>query len=119
MDSNMGFYLRNSILCVGFLVGMGLGVFLIIRRHTLVGILTLIGFALFALEPLADFVIFRVLYAMEFQEETYIALDWSYVCLSTIAILLGSIALVIALFKATREKHGSSSTLPIEPGTDS
>jgi hypothetical protein len=105
MDYNTPFYIRNAILCIGFLAGMGCGVFLITRRHTLAGILAIVGFILFSLEPLADIVIYRVLYSYELSEDVYTALDWGYACISTIAFLIGSIALVIALLDIARSKR--------------
>ena len=46
--------LRLVILCLGFLIGIGAGVFLIVRKRMVPGILTLAGFVVQSLIPLSS-----------------------------------------------------------------
>ena len=107
MDYNVPFYIRNVILCIGFLVGVCAGIYLIIRKHILAGILAIIGFTLFALEPIADIIIYRILFTYELEEQMYSSLDWAYACTSTVAFFIGSVALMIALVSEARDRHKS------------
>jgi len=60
------YHIRNAVLCLVFLVGIGAGVLLIMRKRILAGILAIVGFALFSIEPITDFVVFRILYKQDF-----------------------------------------------------
>jgi hypothetical protein len=102
---------RNAILCLGFLLGIGGGIFLIIRKRKLAGILAIVGFLFLSLEPISDFVIFRILYReLDYSEELFNKLDLAYPIISAPAIFLGSIALIIALVSTVLSKH--------KPGVD-
>jgi len=98
------YYLRNAVLCLVFLVGIGAGVFLIIRKRTLAGILAMVAFVLFSIEPITDIVIFRILYKQDFSEAIFNFLDFIYPIISALAIFLGSILIIVALLSATRPK---------------
>jgi hypothetical protein len=55
------FDVRDALLCLVFLVGIGAGVFAIIRKRQMAGLLTVAGFLLFSVDPIAEMVIFRVI----------------------------------------------------------
>jgi hypothetical protein len=112
---NTMYYLRDILLCVGFLVGMIVGIFLIVRKHVLAGILAILGFALIGLEPIIDYLIFRVLYAQELSDAAYTTLEYAYPCISAPAIFIGTILLVVALILAVRNHKPPASTQPPAP----
>ncbi len=109
---NTLYYLRDILLCVGFLAGMIVGVFLIVRKHILAGILAILGFALIGLEPVIDFIIFRLLYSMDLPEEAFTTLDYAYPCISAPTIFIGTLLLVVALILAARNRKPPASTQP-------
>ena len=96
------YYIRNAVLCLVFLVGIVAGVLLISRKRTLAGILAIVAFVLFSLEPITDVVIFRVLYNLDLSEGVYNTLDFIYPIISALAIFLGSISIIVALLSANR-----------------
>lgn len=112
--TNIFWLIRNAILCLGFLFGMGTGIFLITRKRTVAGVLATIGFLLFGLEPIADFVVYRVLYRQDIGPDMYPTLDYAYLFTSIVAFFLGSIALTVALIYMNR----SNQTPSIEPVQD-
>ncbi len=93
--------IRDALLCLVFLVGIGAGVFAIIRKRQMAGLLTVAGFLLFSVDPIAEMVIFRVI-TSGYTGDNFDVLNWSYVCISTPAMLLGVVALIAALFIAAR-----------------
>jgi membrane-bound ClpP family serine protease len=100
--------IRDALVCVGFLIGIGAGVFLITKKHTTAGILGVIGFLLFSLEPITDFVLFRVIYnSVDYDESLFNTLDLIYPCISAPAIFLGSISLVVALISIARQSQSN------------
>lgn len=101
--------IRNTLACLGFLIGIGGGIFLITRRQTIPGVLAMVGFFLFSLEPLADIIVYRILYKQDLSPDMYTTFDYVYVCTSAAGFLLGSIAMVMALVNMMR-----SSQTPVE-----
>lgn len=98
MDTS--FILQIGVSCLSFLIGIVAGVVLLVRKQKITGILVIIGFTLFALEPgmrflISSFAIF---------EGFYDTVTWLYTCFSASGVFFGTIALVIAL---TRTKHVS------------
>ncbi len=110
MDSyQIPFILRDAFLCLGMLIGIGGGVFLLIRKKTAPGILAMAGFVLFSLEPIADFIILQLLYRQDGSEDFYIALDWTYSCVAGAGVFLGVLALVVAFVLAARPQPPAAS----------
>ena len=95
--------LRDSLLCLTFLAGMGAGVLLITRRQTTAGGLVLAAFILFSIDPIAEIVLFQMI-PNALSIDDYTPLNWSYACISGPAILLGVAALIAALFVTTRSQ---------------
>ena len=106
--------IRDAVICVGFLVGIGAGIFLVVRKQKISGILAMLGFCLFGLEPIADFIVYRVLYKQDYGVETYQTFDYVYLCISAPAFFLGSIALVIAFINMMKSSQNPSNNLPVE-----
>ena len=94
--------LRLVILCLGFLIGIGAGVFLIVRKRMVPGILTLAGFLLFSLNPIVEFVVFRVLWEQLVRSDDYLTANMISNCLTGFSFFLGSIALVVAFILMLR-----------------
>lgn len=125
MDNNtvsLFYYIRDAMLCIGFLIGIGVGVLLIVRKRTQAGILAVAGFALFGVEPIADLVIFRMIEtqpaAQTWSQTTYNTLDATYACLSSIAFFIGSILLIATLFNSAQAKGEIPETPPEETGAN-
>ena len=91
--------LRTSLLCLGFLVGLGGGIFLITRKRALPGWLTLAGFVLFGLSKVVEYIYTRFNPA---DLNTATIARWVFSCVSGFVILLGILALVAALVTAIR-----------------
>ena len=95
------YYLRDAAACLGILVGLAGAIFLFVRRKVVAGVLTLLGFLLIALEPLADIVAFRVLGAGSSPD--WDALNTAYACVSGLALFLGMALLAAGLFVVSRK----------------
>jgi hypothetical protein len=93
---------RDALVCLGFLLGVGLGVVLIIRKKTLLGVLALAGFFLLGLSPLLS-ILYRALF-LKIPRGAVDFISWAVPCVSSVAVLLGTIALIIALLKGTKVK---------------
>ena len=98
---------RDALLCLTFLAGMGAGVLLITRRQTTAGGLALAAFILFSLDPITDIVIFQVMPNVATIDD-YTPLNWAYACITGPAILLGVAALIAALIVNTRSQTPES-----------
>jgi hypothetical protein len=98
-------YVRDALALLGFAAGMGIGVFLAARKRTTAGVLTLAGFFLLSLEPVADLAIFRTGLINADNYNTWIS---AYSCISGSAAFLGGILLTLALFKLYRSQMGIS-----------
>jgi ABC-type sulfate transport system permease component len=106
MDAyNLPYNVRDVLLRLGFLVGMGVGVFLIVRKQVVAGGLTVTAFVLFSLDPLLEVILFRVLWNTMSTDSSYQALNWTYACASSAANLLGVGALLVALILAVRNSR--------------
>ncbi len=102
-------YIRDGIICVGFLVGMGAGVFLLTRKRTLAGILAIAAFILFGLEPITDIIIFRIMFSQDLNISVFNSLTAAYDCISAFVFFVGSILLIVALIKSWQPKDVPSS----------
>ena len=113
MDAyNLPYNVRDVLLCLGFLVGMGVGVFLIVRKQVVAGGLTVTAFVLFSLDPLLEVILFRVLWNTMSTDSGYQALNWTYACASSAANLMGVGALLVALILAVRNQSPELLTPP-------
>jgi hypothetical protein len=97
-DPNLPFNLRDGLLCLVFLAGIGAGIFLIVRKQAKAGGLALAGFVLFSIDPIAEVILFRIL--LNFNSDNYNFLNWTYACISGLSVFLGSAALIAALIMA-------------------
>ena len=95
--------LRDALMCLGFLIGIGGGVFLLVRKQMLPGGLAIAGFVLLGIEPIAEVVIWRLLSDGTRNN----ALSWAYACIGAPATFLGAIALIAALIIAVRSQMAS------------
>ena len=98
IDLDTTYLLRNLIILIGFFGGVGMGIFLIVRKRMLPGLLTIAAFLLFCLEPLTDFIVFRLLWNQEFSDQAWQTIEFVYPCLTAPAFFLGSLALIAALY---------------------
>ena len=113
MDAyNLPYNLRDVLLCLGFLAGMGVGVFLIIRKQVVAGGLAVAAFLLFSLDPILEFILFRVVWNTVSTDSGYQALNWTYACVTGAADLLGVGALLVALVLAVRNQSPELLTPP-------
>jgi hypothetical protein len=112
---DMIYNIRDAILCVGFLAGIIVGVVLMVRRHILAGFLTISAFILFGLEPITDFIVFRVLYTQNLSDAAYTALDYAYPCISAPTICIGSLLLVVAFILVMRDNKPPAASQPPAP----
>ena len=113
MDAyNLPFNLRDALLCLGFLFGMGVGVFLIIRKQVVAGGLSVAAFVLFSLDPLLEVILFRVLGNNLSAEGDFQTLNWIYACVTGPVNLLGIAALLAALIVAVRNQSPELLTPP-------
>ncbi len=99
--------LRDALMCLGFLIGVGGGVFLIIRKQAAAGGLAIAGFILFGIDPILEVVIWRIIAPNATNIDV---LNWTYVCISAPATFLGTAALIAALVMAARGQ-GAGQTL--------
>ena len=109
MDSYMiPFIVRDTLLCLVFLVGLGAGVVAITRKQQKVGTFMLVGFLLLGLDPLAEMIIFNVISPAVGGEVDYLIFNWSYVCIGAPATMLGILSLLAALYFALRPALNNS-----------
>jgi hypothetical protein len=99
------FIVRDGILLLVCLAGIAAGIIMITQEHTQIGIYTIAGFGLLGLEPVADFVIFNFLSPTYGEQTGYDTFNWLYTCLSSIAMIGGAIALIVALQTAIRSRQ--------------
>ena len=98
MDTYMiPFILRDTLLCLVFLVGLGTGILAITRKQQKVGALVLAGFLLLGLDPLAEMAIFNVISPAYGGEVDYLIFNWTYVCISAPATIFGALSLLVAI----------------------
>jgi hypothetical protein len=95
MSLSIIYNIQNAIVCLGALIGIGMGVFLIVRKRKMAGILALVGFILFSVEPLTSFMLLNVLSRIDIGGEAF---NYIYPCVTTPALLLGCIALAAGFF---------------------
>ncbi len=101
MDQSTMVFLYNvlyAILILGCLIGIIAGLFLIIRKRKIAGILTSLGFLLISIDPISRCLVYVII------NDSKVTLKYYYVypCLIGITFLLGCIALVVALVNGTR-----------------
>jgi hypothetical protein len=120
MDNYMiPFILRDALLCLVFLIGLGLGVVAITRKQPKIGAFILAGFFLLGLDPMAEMLIFNVLSPNLGNSDNYLAFNWAYVCISVPATVLGTLSVLAALYFALQPaapKDAGPSNEPISMG---
>lgn len=89
--------IRTALLCLGFLVGVGGGIFIITRKRALPGWLMLAGFGLFGLDRIFNLAYTRWMIRSFDNPEI---MNWVFNCISGPLILLGILALVAATITA-------------------
>ncbi len=98
MSMSTVYNIHTAVQCLGALLGIGMGVFLIIRKRTLGGILALVGFVLFSAEP-ATKMLLNLLIRLDLGGEAF---NYIYPCVTGPAFLLGCVALAAAFFMMLR-----------------
>jgi hypothetical protein len=96
------YYLNDALSCLLYIAGIVAGVLLIIRRRTLPGVLTTIGFLFFGLSLIISIIGWDILGP---GVENYGALNWGIYCLTTPLNLLGLIGLVVMVFMLIGKKE--------------
>ena len=94
------YYLRDALVCLGVLVGIGGGIFLFIRKKTLPGILALIGFLFLGIEPLLDVILWRIL--GNTASPNWDTMNTSYACVTGPTAFLGILLIVLAFILGFR-----------------
>jgi hypothetical protein len=92
-------YIRMGLSCIFSLVGVGAGVFLLIRKKTFPGILAIVGFLLLGLETISGFVIYPVLMGSmvnSFKMDILLASNLLG-CFTGLLNILGMGAIIVAL----------------------
>lgn len=113
MDSYMiPFILRDSLLCLVFLVGLGAGVMTIVRKQQKVGAFVIAGFLLLGLDPLAEMIIFNVISPATGGEVDYMIFNWAYVCIGAPATIFGAVCLLAAIYFAIRPTPAKAEHTP-------
>jgi hypothetical protein len=95
----------QCITCLGALIGLGVGVFIISRRHTNAGILALIGFLLIGLNPVVSFILWGPLGIINMADiayDSYEMISWVDTCLAGGGLMMGCILVAVALVMAIR-----------------
>jgi hypothetical protein len=110
---NVFYYLHFALTCLGFLVGLGLGVFLIVRKRMLPGILALVAFFLFSLSPLLNIVVFRLLMQVLWSNDAYAGASMAVNCITGLANLLACAALIAAFVLLLRPEPKQSEDLAL------
>ncbi len=110
---NTFYYLHLALTCLGFLLGLGMGVFLIIRKRLLPGILALAAFFLFSLSPILNVVVFRWLMQWLWSHDTYAGASMVVNCISGFADLLASAALIAAFVLMLRPESKPSKDMAL------
>ena len=85
----------------------GTGIFGVVRGHNGAGALAALGFLLLSLEGPADLIVFRFWMNAAPEADTAI-FNWTYACVSSLAIFLGVCLLVSALMlvmKASKQEY--------------
>ena len=113
MDISLVYNLRDALLCLSFLVGVGAGVMAIVRQYRITGILALVGFLLLGVDPIAEILIFSV-FLNNYSGNNFEIFNWAYLCISTPAIILGIGCLIAALFTAIRPKPSADENAPMQ-----
>jgi hypothetical protein len=94
--------LQECINCLGALIGLGAGIFLLTRRHVSAGLLAMGGFLLIGTGPVTQFLLYGPPNLISSTGLDYEAIIWMDACLRAGPILLGSILLAVALVMAIR-----------------
>ena len=105
--------IRDTLLCLSFLAGAGIGILAITRQQKTIGWLTLIGFLLMGFDPLAEWIVFRVLWT-SYTGDNYDIFNWAYVCISVPTYLLGIGCIIFAIYKTIQARATDASNTPIE-----
>ena len=96
-------YVQTFLLCIIFLAGMGGGLFVLLSRNKVAGLLTMVGFLLFGIELLVNPLIYqfavRIIPMADFR-----IIQTVYLCISVPAVLLGTCALVAGVIVASSPK---------------
>jgi len=104
---------RAALLCISFLVGAGFGIYAITRQQQTTGWLTLIGFLLLGIDPVAEVLIFRV-FMRFYTGENFDIFNGAYVCISAPAYLIGVGCIIAALFKTMKTQSPDMGDAPAD-----
>lgn len=93
-----------------FLIGLASGIYLFTQKQSMSGLLVALGFFLFSISPIVEFVALRllynrVLYYDGYREEMNQVLDYVYLCISTPAFFCGSIVLLAGIISITSSRQ--------------
>ena len=88
--------LSTVLRCIGWLAGLGVGIFLIVRKRTLPGILAVAAFILFGLASLLYPLVFNVFYRQISQTVNLQDVNIALTCITGIVDTLAYAALIAA-----------------------
>lgn len=106
MDSYLlPFTIRDTLLCLVFLLGIIGGILAITRNHRKIGVLVVISFILLGIDPASEFIIFNLV-SPNFSDTTDFAVfNWAYVCISSFADIVGLLTLMAAIYFAIQPEQ--------------
>jgi hypothetical protein len=110
----------QALTCLLFLLGVGAGVYALVRKNKTLGILSIVGFILLGVYTLTNIVIYRIIYPTLTNYQSLLTYNWIDLCLGSTVFLLGIIAIVVGIFlsspnKAASSKELTAGILPPEP----
>lgn len=91
---------RDVLVLLIFLAGVAAGLYALLRKRLLPGVLFLTGSALMALEPVLDIVLWRIV--INQSDALWDTIELIYMVLSTPAVFLGAVLVVSAFVLAIR-----------------
>jgi len=110
MDIGALFYLRDTIICLGVLVGLAVSIFIFTRRKTSASLLSLSGYLLLSVEPFLDIIVWRILGNRRLPDLR--TLNIVYACVSGPVLFLGMVLLAVGLFLAVRSPPKAEQQAP-------
>ena len=114
MDTRIIYTITDILSCLLFLLGLIAGIFALMRKNKMMGILSIVGFALLGFDVALRILIWRIL-VPNLDLENYSAFDWTYACAGNATFVLGIIALVVGIFLLGRRKVETPSEEPLTP----
>jgi hypothetical protein len=112
MNMTLIYTLMNAAQCLAYLLGAGAGVFMLVRKKTVPGILALAGFVLFGISEILYILFYTVFYETLYNMlgfDGLQTLSTVYSCVSGLFGFLAIIAIIVALVLGVMPKKETTS----------